>query len=92
MCIRDRYNDCQFDAALACFDDAIKLFPNHIGLQLNVVQALIGKLKTPEATDELHVLCRDSLEKINATIDESNSQFKRFLQLKNLAKNFYESA
>ena len=86
------YNEGDFDAALSCFDRATTLFPKHVGLQLNVVQALIGKLKADPSDAELHLLCRESLESIHATIDPSNHQYKRFLQLKSMAKNFYESA
>jgi len=87
----DLYNNGDFDEALLCFDRAIKVFPKHIGLQLNVVQAIIGKLKSDPSSAELHVLCRESLESIHTSIDESNNQYKRFLQLKNMALNFYEA-
>lgn len=85
------YNHGEFDQALSCFDRAIKLFPNHVGLRLNVVQALIGKLKANPSDAELHEQCRSSLESIHSNIDEDNHQYKRFMQLRNMAKGFYES-
>ena len=83
------YNDGAFDEALECFDKAIKLFPKHVGLQLNTVQALIGKLKSNPSDESSHERCRESLETIASTIDSGHAQYKRFAQLKNMAKTFY---
>lgn len=86
------YNEGRFDEALQCFDRAIKLFPKHLGLQLNVIQALIGKLKSNPNDQDSHLQCRDLLESIASDIDDDNVQYKRFVQLKNMARTLYESA
>ncbi len=86
------YGQGRFSEALACFDRAVQLFPKHIGLRLNIVQALVGKLKAQPEDDEALRLCRESLETVAAGIEEDNAQYKRFLQLKNMARALHESA
>ncbi len=86
------YNDGEFDKALECFKKATDLFPKHIGLQLNIVQALIGKLKGSPNDEETQDICRTSLESIATSIDQNHSQYKRFAQLKHMARTFYDIA
>lgn len=86
------YNQGHFDEALACFDDAVQLFPKHIGLQLNIIQALIGKLRANSSDEEAFISCRDLLESVGADIEEGHTQYKRFTQLKNMARTLSESA
>lgn len=86
------YNEGRFDEALACFDKAGQIFPKHIGLQLNVIQALIGKLRADPSDQECFSECRTLLESVSSEISEDNSQFKRFIQLKNMARTLTESA
>ena len=86
------YNENQFDSALSCFDKAVTLFPKHIGLQLNIVQALVGKLKTEENNEEALQRCRQALETLSASVDEDNSQYKRFIQLKTMVRNLAETS
>ena len=79
------YNRSQFDAALDCFESARKLFPKHVGIQLNIVQALVGKLKIDE-TDELALHeYRAAVELVASLIDSSHPQFDRYNRLKNRA-------
>lgn len=88
----DLYNEGSFDKALSCFDKATKLFPKHIGLQLNIIQALIGKLRANPSDQDTHQECRKLLESVSGDIDSDNSQYKRFVQLKNMARSFSETA
>ncbi|WP_096086522.1 tetratricopeptide repeat-containing response regulator [Agaribacterium haliotis] len=82
------YNQERYDEALACFDKALQLFPKHLGLKLNIVQAMLGKMKHCDDDSLLESVgenSRDALENIAAQIDEHHAQFKRFLQLKAMA-------
>ncbi|WP_370978539.1 response regulator [Agaribacterium sp. ZY112] len=79
------YNAGELDQALACFDKALQLFPKHVGLQLNVVQALIAKLRAVTDDDESRGKCRDALGGIATQIEDDHPQYKRFVQLKNMA-------
>lgn len=84
------YQDGEFDKALTCFDRAVALFPKHVGLQLNIVQALIGKLKANKCSESEYsqalANCRTALELISSMVDDDDPQYKRFVQLKNMAR------
>ena len=86
------YNEGQFDEALTCFGKAIQLFPKHIGLQLNVIQALVGKLRVDPSNQSARVECRDLLDSVSGQLDEEDAQYKRFTQLKNMVRTLSESA
>lgn len=86
------YNEGRFDDALRCFDETTQLFPKHIGLQLNIVQALVGKLKADPNDQKSYEECRLALENVAKSIDSTHPQYKRFTQLKQMAKGFYASA
>ena len=86
------YNEGRFDEALLCFDDAMKLFPKHVGLQLNVIQALIGKVRADRNDQDSFAECRALLESVSGDIDEQHTQHKRFIQLKNMVRTLAESA
>lgn len=81
----DLYNRQQFDQALVCFEKARKLFPKHIGIQLNIAQALIGKMKSGLADRSLVNACRTCLDLVASLIDEENPQYTRYLKLRQMA-------
>jgi tetratricopeptide (TPR) repeat protein len=84
------YRTGEYDDALSCFDKAVALFPKHVGLQLNIVQALIGKLKANGCAESEYsqalANCRTALELISSMVDQDDPQYKRFVQLKNMAR------
>jgi len=79
------YNGGEFDEALACFEKARKLFPKHIGIQLNIVQALIGKHKSNSHDKAVSSECRSSLEFVATLIDDKHPQYSRFKRLRSMA-------
>ena len=81
----DLYNEGRFDDALECFDKARQLFPKHIGIQLNIVQALIGKMRLQPEDDSLIEQCQVSLDLVASLIDEDHEQFNRYKQLFKMA-------
>jgi hypothetical protein len=83
----DLYNEGDFNEALECFERARVLFPKHVGLQLNIVQALIGKMKSNVEDTDLRARCLDSLETLSQKIDADDPQFKRYRKLKSMARN-----
>lgn len=84
----DLYSVGEFDRALECFDQARKLFPKHIGIQLNIVQSLIGKMKEAPEEDELQDECREILVTVGSSVDKEHVQFNRFSRLKRRAEVF----
>ncbi len=81
----DLYNQNRFDEALECFERARKLFPKHIGIQLNIVQALIGKLKAGNRDSLVVNECQSSLDLVASLIEDDHPQYDRFRQLKKMA-------
>ena len=86
------YNNGNFEDALAKFDDAAKRFPKHVGLQLNIIQALVGKLRTNPSDEKTFSHCRVLLESVKSEITENHSHYRRFTQLNNMARAVTKSA
>ncbi len=84
----DLYSVGEFDRALECFGQARKLFPKHIGIQLNVVQSLIGKMKEDPEADELQGECREILVMVESSVGKEHAQFNRYSRLKRRAEVF----
>lgn len=59
-----RYQQKQYDAAIIAFRDVLSELPNHIGLNLNLVQAIISKNKGTEISDEECEIVATSLQRI----------------------------
>lgn len=87
----DLYNNARHDAALGCFERARKLFPKHIGIQLNIVQTLIGKFRSGDKDSLIKNECYAALELVESLIDESNPQYTRYKKLKNMAFSMQEN-
>lgn len=81
----DLYNQSRNDEALACFSKARRLFPKHVGIQLNIVQALIGKLGSDEAPEAVATDIQQALLGVGDLIDSDHSQYARFVSLQNMA-------
>ena len=75
------YNENAFDQALACFSQAYKEFPKHVGIILNVSQSLIGKRQAGDHSQTLLLDIQKSLHEAAGLIDEHDDQYDRFQQL-----------
>ena len=80
------YEKGAFDDALASFERARKLFPKHVGIQLNIAQAFIGKLRRDSSDVTARENCFLTLNYVDTLIDENDPQYRRFKQLRNMAK------
>lgn len=79
------YNQAQYDQALASFTQARVLFPNHLGIQLNVLQCLVGKLRLePLGADQVDML-QNLLSLLNTVVTADHPQFERFSRLQQMA-------
>ena len=74
------YKSENFPAAVQCFENAQQVFPNHIGIRLNLVQALIDKLKTNRIETDLE-LAQNTLDKVGERLTADHEQFSRYRQL-----------
>lgn len=80
------YKNSQFSEAVACFKRAKQLFPNHIGIHLNLAQSLMGEMKEYGRSEELLELCLISMTKVESTIKSDHDQFNRFRQLQDMVR------
>lgn len=76
------YNDRQFKQAIEYFMRAKRLFPNHIGVHLNLVQALLGEMQEYGREEERLKLCSATIAKIESRIDHTHRQYGRFAKLR----------
>ncbi len=84
------YSSGRFEDSLDCFESAKKLFPKHVGIQLNIAQCLIGKLKLQVDDEIVFNECMDALNIVENSINSENSQYDRYLKLKQLATSIYK--
>lgn len=89
----DAYQQGAFDEALACFYKATTLYPRHTGLQLNLLQTLVGKIKLFPDNKSLQQQLQKHLNKSAALVGEGDSpQFTRLAKLREKAVAALKSA
>ena len=74
------YNTKDFTVAADAFNTALQKLPNHIGLRLNYVQAMIDKLKSRfelSASEKI----QQTFTKTSSIISPQHPQFQRYRQL-----------
>ncbi len=76
----DYYESKNYKQAISTFRDAIGVFPTHIGLNLNLIQAVIAEVKNHGDQIGFESICRTSLSRISS-IDSSNTQYARYSHL-----------
>lgn len=82
------YEQKDFDSAINVFNKAINSYPKHIGLNLNLIQAVLAATDKGEPTKEYEKLCRRSMRAIGQ-IPTDHKQYKRFAFLqKQLSKHY----
>jgi CheY-like chemotaxis protein len=81
------YQNDQFDKALNSFRRAARLFPNHLGVHLNLVQALVADMKEFGVSDESMDTCLTSLAKVERKIKPGHAQLDRYRQLQHMVRS-----
>jgi CheY-like chemotaxis protein len=76
----DYYNTKDFVRAIDAFNSALQSLPLHIGLRLNLVQALIQLLKV-NAQQKTGQVAQQMLSYTSTLISTSHAQYRRFKQL-----------
>ncbi|MFO1388029.1 response regulator [Cellvibrio sp.] len=76
----DYYESKEYKKAVETFRNAIGIFPGHIGLNLNLVQAVIAEVKIHGEQTGYETLCRNSLSRIS-NIDPQDPQYARYSHL-----------
>lgn len=81
------YNQHRFDEAIACFEQALRVFPRHVVIKLNIAQALMGKLRGGDAREPVAAaLVRQALVDIAVMVDAKHPQYRRFQRLRNMVE------
>ena len=78
------YKANEFDPAITCFEKVVVRFPNHVGSRVNLLQALLGKLKARGKTALLVKRCQGLFACLSDVVSGEEEQQKRYLQLKNI--------
>jgi tetratricopeptide (TPR) repeat protein len=74
------YEAGNYAAAVECFENAQQVFPNHIGIRLNLVQALIEKFKF-DKTEKDYELAQATLTRMGEKLTTTHDQYHRYRQL-----------
>ncbi len=81
------YKNREYKQAIECFSRAKRLFPNHIGVQLNLVQALAGEMRDYGVIPQSMETCMAIIERVKLVINGSHKQFNRFVQLQDMVRS-----
>ncbi len=80
------YEQQQYRDAIECFDEALRKFPRHIGVRLNLAQALLDKMDRDGANETEVGKVDSTLQFVTDTIQPNHEQFRRFRQLQDLQR------
>ena len=78
------YEQQQYRDAIECFDEALRKFPRHIGVRLNLAQALLDKIDREGVHESDLAKVSVTLQFVTDTILPNHEQFRRFRQLQDL--------
>lgn len=73
----DDFQNNRINEAIEGFAAALKIVPDQIALNLNLIQVILKRHKSLEQEPEMAVLCRASLERLSS-LQEDHSQFERY--------------
>lgn len=82
------YEAKDFVRAVDCFTNALRDFPQHIGLRLNLVQALMAHAKLEPDDEQIITTMQQIMEYIRKIIPERHEQYRRFRQLEDMLRSF----
>lgn len=82
------YEGAAFDEAIQVFNEALSTYPNHVGLNLNLIQAVIADTEKNGFTEKNEALIRRSLRSVGS-IGDGNKQEKRYKFLIKQVKKLY---
>ena len=86
------YEAKDFSRAADCFTSALQDFPQHIGLRLNFVQALMGQVKGESEKASTLTMMQQTMDYLRKIIPDNHAQFRRFRQLEDLLREMTKSA
>lgn len=85
------YEEKDFSAAIAVFEEALVTYPKHIGLNLNLIQALLSDTEAHGYQEKYEKLCRKGLRAVGS-LKEDHKQHKRYDFLHKQIEKHYPTA
>lgn len=80
------YEQQAYMRAIECFQRARRLFPRHLGVQLNLVQALVGQMRTGDENPQWMDIAIQCLKGVESSINGTHPQFQRYRQLQDMVR------
>jgi CheY-like chemotaxis protein len=71
------YQQKDYDKSIAIFSDALKMFPNHVGVNLNLVQVTLAKNEISGKNTEHYNTCKKCFKKVGVLTVE-HKQYTRY--------------
>lgn len=78
------YEAEEYPAAIEHFTLALRKFPQHLGVRLNMIQARIDQMNALGVNDEALAEVRASLEYVSSHLDNQHEQLPRYRQLRDM--------
>lgn len=82
------YEKRDFDAAIEVFNQAINAYPKHVGLNLNLIQAVLAATEVAGTNSKYEKLCQRSIRAIGQ-INHGHKQFQRYTFLQKQLNKHY---
>lgn len=82
------YESKDFIKAISVFNEALASYPNHVGLNLNLIQAICSAADNEGHSDRNEALIKRSL-RVVSSLPEDHNQYKRFDFLQKQIQKFY---
>jgi DNA-binding response OmpR family regulator len=77
----DAYRKKDFETSINIFTDALIMFPNHVGVNLNLVQVVLAKNEVDGKNKSSHDICKNCFKKIGSLHEEHKQHARhQFLQ------------
>jgi CheY-like chemotaxis protein len=83
------YQNKDFDKAITIFTDALRMFPSHVGVNLNLVQVILAKNETDGKNNEHYKRCKKCFTKIGS-LNVDHKQYTRYKFLLEQFNNEYK--
>ena len=82
------YESKEFEEAIHIFQNAVAIYPKHIGLNLNLVQVILAECDAHGIQRQYRAMCRKCLGTVK-DIGQDNPQFERYNYLKQQAAHCF---
>lgn len=85
------YEQKNFETAISVFEEALFTYPKHVGLNLNLIQAILADTEATGCQDKYEKLCRKCLRAVG-NIPPDHKQHKRYAFLYKQLEKHYPAA